>query len=144
MRFPRRLRFRCPLCRRVFAKSFSRVRLGPGTHRCVHCYHVFPDGSVEWSSIARGVKMEYLFPDTLVVYTLVGLVAGAAFGLSALPHWRDVGLVATLGAALVVLPLFAHLIVCRVRIRQSIVRHQRAVMTKSGYRNAPVSEAQPR
>ena len=69
MSFPRQLKFSCPYCRRVYARSISPVHLGPGARRCPRCHREFADGSIEWPVLSQNQKIQYVFPDVLRVYS---------------------------------------------------------------------------
>jgi hypothetical protein len=133
MKFPRPLRFGCPFCHRVFARSFSRLRLGQGSRVCAYCGRTFNGASFEWPTVARSAKIEYLFPATVRVYVITGLLFETALAFHALPYWNDVLTYATLGVALVLLPLFVYWICCSIQIRRSVARHQRELLARVGY-----------
>ena len=138
MNFPRRLRFRCPYCRAVFARSLSVVRLGPGGVRhCEKCGRVFADGSIEWLAATRSQKKEYLFPPVLWPYLLIGLAVDAALGLGELPRWHDVLIVALYGDVLLVIPLIAYWLRCLREIRTSDDRYRRRVLAHVGFTEDP-------
>jgi hypothetical protein len=133
MKFPQPLRFGCPRCHRVFARSLSRLRLGPGTRICSYCGDSFNDTSFEFPAVAWSAKIEYIFPATVRVYVIVGLLFEMALALHALPYWNDVVTYAILGAVPVLLPLFVYWIYCVIQIRRSIARHRRQMLTRIGY-----------
>jgi hypothetical protein len=133
MNFPRRYRFRCPSCKTVFAKSFSRVRLGPGLFECKYCHHRFPDGSVEWPRASKGVRIEYLVPSKLLINSFVGTIAGLILILNLWPIKRDFIAVALFGAALAFAPLLMRLTVCAGEISKSKARYDKCFLDKMGY-----------
>jgi len=144
MFFPNRRKFVCPFCRRVYAKSTSRILLGPGTRQCSGCSRIFADSSIEWPIAKRGDKIEYLFPVRELVYVVGGALFGAALASTARPHWRDVMVIAIWGACIAVLPLVVHLIGRMFRIQESIGRYQRHMLTKAGYSAETVGETWPK
>jgi|SRR5690348_853108 len=144
MNYPVPYKFRCPACRRVFARSFSRVRLGPGIHECLHCHARFPDGSVDWPRAAHDVKMEYLFPSKLLLNSAVGIIVSAILALSVWPYWNDIFVVAAFGTAIVLIPLFVHLIGCAVQIPKSISRYERHLLEQAGYSRGAAGAALPK
>ena len=140
MNFPRRYRFACPSCKKIFARSFSRVRLGPGLFECKYCHHRFPDGSVEWPRASSGVKFEYLVPSKLLINSCVGTVAGLVLILNLWPTKRDFVAVALFAGALAFAPLLVRLIVCAGEISKSKARYDKHILAKMGYVSATMGQ----
>jgi hypothetical protein len=117
----------------VFAKSFSRVRLGSGTHKCAHCLRTFPDGSVEWPTVSGAARAEYLFPAVLRAYICVALVIAGLNSLRELPNWRDVWAIAILGCSLCMIPLMAYWVSRALEIQRSVARFEKQALAEAGY-----------
>ena len=141
MIFPKRTRFVCPFCRRVFAKSFSRIRLGPTSRRCKGCGRVFADRSIEWPTASPSDKIEFLFPPRVIVYLTGNIILGVVLGLKDSANRADFLTLMIFGGAIVAVPLVIHLIRCKVQIRDSIIRYQNRVLTDAGYDSARTEEA---
>jgi hypothetical protein len=109
------------------------VRLGRGVLRCKKCGREFADGSIERPAATRKQKKEYLFPNVLWPYLLIGLAAEAALGLGELPNWHDVLLVALYGDAILVVPVIAYWVRCLREIKASDDRYQRRILAEAGY-----------
>jgi ribosomal protein L37AE/L43A len=138
---PQRIWSRCPYCKKIYAKSLSTVRLGPGTHQCAKCKNVFADGSIEWKSASRSQKREYLFPmkEILGIFGSIFFTAVLAFlgreGLTSSTYLIIFTLI------LVMLPLIFRLLRRILGIRQSIKRQDIALLRAAGYRSADGLEA---
>jgi hypothetical protein len=137
MNFPRRLKFRCPYCRRVYARSLSNVRLGPSRRKCANCGREFLDGAVEWPAATREQRMEYLFPEVLRVNLLLGFLFALLLSLAELPYWRGVLEVALWEMGIILIPIMVYVVRCLVRIRASVGRYERSMLSEAGYGGYP-------
>ena len=144
MIFPRRYKFACPYCRHVYARSLSRVLLGPGTRHCKKCRHRFFDDSMEWPAASSKQKREYLFPERAVAYFAANVLLGVALALAARPYSRDELAVATFFAGFASLPLLARLLRCAFEIRHSTNCRETARRLEAVYTSGSVAGSWPR
>jgi len=140
----RRNRLRCPFCWIVYEKSISLVRLGPGTSTCAKCTRVFSDGSIEWPRATAAQQREYLFPGQRIVFFIGNIVVGTALVLLTRPTLQDGFLLVVLAVTLVGIPTVGYVLLCALRIRRSVKRHQAALLRSAGYQSGALSEAWPK
>jgi len=140
----RPLKFSCPFCRRVYARSLSRVRLGPGIRRCRRCGRIFTDGSIEWPEADPKQRREYLFPERGVIYVIGEVAIGVVLALLERKSWTECLALAVWLAAVGLLLLSFRLIYCRFKIRQSNFRYQKKLLETMGYGVAATAEAWPK
>lgn len=144
MIFPQRLRFRCPFCRRVYARSRSKVLLGPGSRKCDGCHQTFADGSVEWPSATWQQKREYLLPSREIGFAVGNWLFGVLLSLAAWPHLRDVIAIELFTTLIVAVMLLVRATGRLLEIRESMARYQRKSLAKLGYSPTRATEAWPR
>lgn len=144
MIFPKRLRFRCPFCGRVYAKSFATVLLGPGRHQCDRCHRTFANDSIEWPSATRQQKREYLLPKREIGFAAGNVLVGVLLSLSAWSHPRDVIAIELFGIVIVAAVILVRATGRFFGIRASIERYQQQILVKSGYSPTRVTEASPK
>lgn len=141
--FPKLLKHRCPFCRRVYAQTVSNVRLGPGVRRCSKCGRTFRDGSIEWPDASRDERREYLFPAVARISLLGELILASLLGLLARADRSGEIAIAIFVFLLAVFPWLLRLIICRLFIQRSIVRHRKQALSRMGYKVMPEAGAWP-
>jgi hypothetical protein len=133
MIFSRQFKFACPFCRRIYARSLSRVLLGPGNRQCMKCHRTFFDDSIEWPAASRMQKREYLFPERALVYFVANVLFGVGLAFAARPYSHDELAVAMFFAGIALCPLLVRLVLCEFKIRQSMSRYEKALLAQAGY-----------
>ncbi len=135
MILPTPYRFECSRCRRAYAWSLSRIRLGWGMRECARCHTVFGDGSIEWNAATPKQKRQFLLPWKAWVFLLVNVIMAAFAGL--LEYSRsvsDAASVAIFVLGLAVIPLTIRLILCAFAIQRSMRRSEQSWLASAGYR----------
>lgn len=143
MHFGTQIRFRCPRCKHVYARSLSEVILGSGTRKCSHCHFVFADGAVEWPNTTEEQRREYLFPLKVKVAIVMESILAFALGYVG-GQGLDVWSVVLFSLALILVWLLCRLAICKLEIRASIERYEKMQLAKAGYAFGRGTEAMPR
>jgi hypothetical protein len=138
MSWPKPYRFACPNCRRVYARSVSRVLLGPGTRKCVKCLAVFRDGTFEWRVLAWKPKLEFLLSEKARFYFAGCILVATAIALLT-SRLEDAVPVAIFSVGIAAIPLAIRLVRCTVQIRESVKRSEAAWLVQAGYHSQETS-----
>jgi hypothetical protein len=124
-------KFFCPGCEKRIGHSLSRVRLGPGKHRCPKCSKEYEDYSVEWPDLPARGRFEYLFPPVVLIILGTGVVFTiAGMQITQPGDEGETGMVAFLMFGL---PLVPYFLGRWWQVRKSNGRYEQQQRARAGY-----------